>query len=128
MYFEYCYLCSILVFGIGAERRCDKGLLIVMFYALLRLLYATQAPVVGVAIYSAYNKNNESVNRVDELERVANCMDEQTYFNSDLITSNLKEQKGKIVTCLGLWWVSIFASSMEALFFLCLLGKFFLSW
>ena len=123
MYFQYCYLCSILVFGLGAERRCDKGLLVVMFYALLRLLYIIQAPVVGVAIYSAYDKNNESVNLVYELERVANCMDEQTYFNSDSIISDLKEQKGKIVTCLGLWWVSIFLCSLEALYCLRLLCK-----
>ena len=56
-------------------------------YLCMRMCYLVGAPISGFAISSAWNTNGASLDKVDELNEVANCMDDQTMLNTDQIVA-----------------------------------------
>ena len=40
-------------------------------------------PIVGISVYDALNQNAKNFDKVIELDKVAQCMDDYTYLNMD---------------------------------------------
>ena len=93
------YICPAKNKGIGTG--------LISSYAFMRLMYAIQAPVVGVKLSSAFDEIDENIDYVNELEKIANCMDETTFFDRGQIVSDFNEQKDKLWTCYIMWLVSL---------------------
>ena len=111
----FCYLALIIIFLIANDKGVEPGAALIFFYVLMRLMYVIQAPAVGYAIFQSLNTSDENIGKVDGLVLVANCMDEQTYIDTDQFLKLLNDQRDTIVTCLRLWYTSLGFCGFEVL-------------
>ena len=109
---------------VGGSKLKEFGATLIGTYICIKLSQLIYTPIVGLAIYKALDTTNENIDRVDNLEIVANCMDDQTTLDTDQVISGLNDQKDLIVTCFNMWWASIVMFGVEVLCgFILLLGS-----
>ena len=82
-----------LLFLFSCWLTCKKDIShgVVVGYGCMRICYLVFAPIVGMAIYRCLNTNSDSLDKVYDLESVANCMDDQTTLNTNQIVSDLND-------------------------------------
>ena len=86
IWFTFIFIGALLIPFIGAKENAEPDVFIPIFFFLLRFVYIIYAPPVGVYIYAALGVNDESQEKVKDLERVAACMDDYTTLNTDQVT------------------------------------------
>ena len=86
IWFTFIFVATLLIPFIGAKENAEPDVFIPIFFLLLRFTYIIYAPPIGVYIYAALGMNNESQEKVQDLVRVAACMDDYTQLNTDQVT------------------------------------------
>ena len=75
----YMLIVWLLLLGLASWGSCKSGDIIVVTMgscACIKVCQLIYTPIVGLAIYKTLNTANSNIDKVDELEKVANCMDD----------------------------------------------------